>query len=496
MFRPITRQVACPSCRQPFAAQIEQIIDGGRDPRAKARLLSGQINVVRCPYCGYEFRLATPILYHDASKELLLVNVPMELGLPLAEQERVIGSLTQAIINSLPQEQRKGYLLMPRSTLTLQGMIETILEADGITREMLEARLNKLRLAEQFLQTDPAQWGALAQQHDSALDEEFFALLGASAEAALQDGRRDLAQAMLALRDQLLSLSSTGQRLMSNVAAQEALIQAVASDLNALGNQVSREKLLDLAIRYAQEEKADKLEVLVGLARPVMDYIFFQQLTARLEAADAPQRTLLSKLREQLLTLTQAVDQQSQALVQQAAQTLQTIVNSSDVDAAIRSRLDLIDDVFISVLSANIQNAEQRGDAAVASRLREVMERTMTILQEDAPPAVRFVNELLLQPSAERARELLAARAAEFGRELLDVMTDLLNELSARGHSAALERLIALRQMAAEVLGDLAMQDGAPSDSAPKPPLLDSKSAERKSGIILPFSARKRARDD
>jgi hypothetical protein len=197
-----------------------------------------------------------------------------------------------------------------------------------------------------------------------------------------------------------------------------------------------------------------------------------------------------------LLTLTQAVDQQSQALVQQAAQTLQTIVNSSDVDAAIRSRLDLIDDVFISVLSANIQNAEQRGDAAVASRLREVMERTMTILQEDAPPAVRFVNELLLQPSAERARELLAARAAEFGRELLDVMTDLLNELSARGHSAALERLIALRQMAAEVLGDLAMQDGAPSDSAPKPPPLDSKSAERKSGIILPFSARKRARDD
>lgn len=82
MFQPMARQVTCPNCRQPFTAQVEQIIDGGRDPNAKARFLSGAINAVRCPYCGYEFRLTTPILYHDASKELLLVNVPMELGLP------------------------------------------------------------------------------------------------------------------------------------------------------------------------------------------------------------------------------------------------------------------------------------------------------------------------------------------------------------------------------------------------------------------------------
>lgn len=496
MFQPMTRQIACPSCRQPFTAQVEQIIDGGRDLRAKARLLSGQTNVARCPYCGYEFRLATPIVYHDADKELLLVNVPMELGLPSAEQERVIGSLTQAIVNSLPQEKRKGYLLMPRSTLTLQGMIETILEADGITREMLEARRRKLRLAEQFLQTDPAQWQALAQQHDAELDEEFFAMLTASAETALQNGRRDLAQAMLALRDQLLSTSSTGQRLMSDVAAQEALIQAVTADLSALGDQLSRDQLLDLAIRYAQEETADKLEVLVGLARPALDYVFFQQLAARIEAADAPQRELLSALRDHLLTLTQAIDQQSQAIVQQAAQALQAIVNSNDLDAAIRSRLDLIDDTFIAVLTANIQNAEQNGNAAAAQRLREVMERVMAILQENAPPVVQFINELLQQPTAERARELLTARAAEFGRDLLDVITGLLNELSARGRSATLERLLALREMAVDVLGDIAMQSTDSSDVPDQPPSPDSEPAERKSGIILPFSARKRTRSD
>ncbi len=502
MFPPMARQINCPNCRQPFTAQIEQIIDGGRDPNAKARFLGGRTNTAQCPYCNYDFRLTTPVLYHDATKELLLINIPMELGLPSAEQERVIGSMTQAIVNSLPQEQRKGYLLMPRSTLTLQGMMETILEADGITKEMIEARRNKLRLAEQFLQSDPAEWEALVQQHDADLDEEFFAMITASAEAALSNGRRDVAQAMLGLRDQLLSLSSMGQRLMGEAAQQEALIQAVAGDLNAMGSQISREMLLDLSVRYAQEDAADKIEVLVGLARPALDYSFFQLLAERIQAAPESDQQILITLRDHLLTLTQAVDQQTQALAQQAATALQAIINSEDLDAAIRSRLDMIDDTFLSVLSANIQNAEQTGNQAAAARLREVMDRIMALLQQGAPPSIQFINELLQQPTAEGARAMLVEHAAEFGRELLDVMTALIGELSARGRSATLDRLATLRNMAAEVLGDLALQEDEDyaeeeTDAAP-PPLSEPPPEEgetKPSGIILPFSARKRRND-
>lgn len=141
------------------------------------------------------------------------------------------------------------------------------------------------------------------------------------------------------------------------------------------------------------------------MTRPALDYAFFQLLSERIEAAREPERALLMSLRDQLLALTQAIDEQSQALVQQAAQALQAIVNSQDLDAAIRSRLDLIDDTFLSVLTANIQNAEQTGKPEVAARLRAVLERIMTILQENAPPAIQFINELLQQPSAERARE-------------------------------------------------------------------------------------------
>jgi hypothetical protein len=47
-------------------------------------------------------------------------------------------------MNRLPQEQRKAYLLRPQSMFTFQTMIEKILEADGITKQMIEDQQNRL----------------------------------------------------------------------------------------------------------------------------------------------------------------------------------------------------------------------------------------------------------------------------------------------------------------------------------------------------------------
>src|SRR5574341_2217194 len=132
---PKTR-INCPNCRQPIVADIEQLFDVGEDPAAKQRLLSGTTNVVRCPHCGFQGNLATPLVYHDPDKELLLTFFPPEVNLPRDEQERLIGASINQVVNRLPQEKRKGYLLRPQAMLTLQGMIERILEADGITREI------------------------------------------------------------------------------------------------------------------------------------------------------------------------------------------------------------------------------------------------------------------------------------------------------------------------------------------------------------------------
>ena len=81
-------QIACPRCRQIIPAMVEQLFDVIADPQSKQRLLGGVSNRARCSFCGYEGNLATPVVYHDAEKELLLTYFPSELGLPVNEQEK------------------------------------------------------------------------------------------------------------------------------------------------------------------------------------------------------------------------------------------------------------------------------------------------------------------------------------------------------------------------------------------------------------------------
>ena len=76
---PKTR-INCPNCRQPILADIEQLFDVGQDATAKQRILSGAFNIASCPNCGFNGMVATPLVYHDPDKGLLLTYFPPELG--------------------------------------------------------------------------------------------------------------------------------------------------------------------------------------------------------------------------------------------------------------------------------------------------------------------------------------------------------------------------------------------------------------------------------
>jgi hypothetical protein len=115
-------------------AQVEQLFDVTADPGAKQRLIGRVSNYARCPFCGFEGPLSTPTVYHDNEKELLLTYFPSELGLPVNEQERIVGPLITQVMNRLPAEKRKGYLLRPQSFLTFQSMIERRRRDEGNAR--------------------------------------------------------------------------------------------------------------------------------------------------------------------------------------------------------------------------------------------------------------------------------------------------------------------------------------------------------------------------
>jgi len=446
MSQVVRTSLNCPRCGQTFPAIIEQIIDVGRDPQAKARFLSGRVNAISCPNCGHAMAIGTPLLYHDPAKELLLVYVPMELNINQQEREGVIGDLTRRVTESIPPEQRKAYLLQPRQALTIPGMIDTILEADGITEEMREAQRDKMHTMEMFLSVSQDEWPRLIEEHDGQIDHEFFQMLLVTIENAAETGHRPMAENLLELYNYLIENTATGREVVQAAQAQEQVVQDVAADLQALGDNATREDFMNLVLSYAGDE--ERIQAVVGLIRPALDYTFFQDLSRRVEAASGDERERLAGLRERLHELTTMLDKQTQAVIQRATDTLRSIINSEDIEAAIRPRLDQIDDTFLAVLQANIQTAEQHQDTRTAERLRMVLQKTLEILRENAPPQIRFINELMSAESDDDAQALIESEAPRFGPELLELMEAIAQDLDEGDQPAEAGRLRAMRDRA------------------------------------------------
>lgn len=442
-----TVSVNCPNCRHAFTTPVLSIVDVSQNPEAKALLLSGRINVAVCPQCGSAGALSAPLVYHDPEKELFFTFVPSELGLPDAEQQRLVGDLTNRVISALPAEQRKGYLLRPQSFFRLEGMIEAILEADGITPEMLEAQRARADLLQRLLQaTSEDARRVIAQENDAQIDYEFFQFLTLNLELSQAEGREANVQELNALRKQLLEWTSVGR----DAAAREEAIRS-------LGTEVTRERLLEKLVEAALAGEEAKVETMVAVARPAIDYIFYQQLTDRIEAAQkagsVDQAETLKALRETVLDLTAEIDAEVQKAMEQAGQLVEEIVASDNLEDAIRDNLAQIDDLFLNVLAANIQAAEQSGRTEDAGRLRQIGDTVMQVIEQSQPPEVQLLNKLVAAEYPEGTQALLEENRALVDSTLLEVMDLVGEDLRQNNRQETAERLAQIREQASSMIG-------------------------------------------
>lgn len=438
---PVKTQVSCPNCRMPVSATIEQLFDVNQDPAAKQRFLSGRFNMIRCPNCGYQGQVASPILYHDADKELLLTFVPMELGLPQTEQERLIGRLMNEVISKLAQEKRKGYLLNPKPAFTLQGMMERVLEADGVTKEVLDSQRAKVQLLQNLLSASEDQWPQMIKDHDSDIDVTLFQLLTASAEATAAGGKQTGAQKMAALQNALLQHSTIGAQLRGR----QDKVEAVARELQALGKKLTADKLLELVISARDD---DKLAAYVSLARGGMDYAFFEALTRRIDRATGEEKGRLSHVRDQLLEMTQEIDKAAQAQMAEATNLLRKLMEAPDLNKALRDNLDQIDDAFLAVLNLNLEAAQKAKRSDALARLTQISDAINRLMQESAPAELKLVDELLQMQPETAAEQALKNRPGAVTPELVDTMNYVGESLRQSGQTDLADRLERLRGVA------------------------------------------------
>ncbi len=417
-------QIACPRCRQPILAQVEQLFDVTADPGAKQRLLGGISNFANCPHCGYSGALATPIVYHDANKELLLTYFPGELNVPVNEQEKLIGPLINQAVNRLPPEKRKAYLLRPQSFLTYQSLIERILGVDGITPEMIQAQQQRMNLIERLLSTSTAEARTqLIQQETKLLDAEFFGLFSRLMEGAAAGGQEQVMQQMNALQQQLMNESEYGKQLQSQVNE----IQEAVKTLQATGKELTREKLLDILIQAPND---DRLGALVSLTRPGLDYLFFQSLSERIETKTGDERKKLETLREKLLDITRQIDQRVEEEYKHAGELLNALLAAPDIQKATLERLNEISEIFTQVLNRALQEATQKKDEVQLKKLEQIV----AVLQKvSAPPKeYELLEKLLDAPDDAALNKMLEEHKAEITPEFSSFVGNVLAQSEER----------------------------------------------------------------
>lgn len=435
--------VPCPNCRQPVLIDLTRLFDLNSDPQAKDALLSGSANTFQCPNCHYQGVYPTPLVYHDPDKQLLLTYFPPELNTPITEQEKTIGPLIKKVMDDLPPEKRKAYLFKPQTMLTRQRLIETILEADGITPEMMKAQQEKLLLLQQLVNISPESLPVQISQNDEKIDEELFVLLSRLAQASAAAGDQQSVQALSNLQQALLQHSTVGKA----AALQASETRAAINELQELSKAgITRENLLDLLVKNTESEI--RLTTIASMARGGLDYTFFQTLTDKIDQTTGEEQTRLVTLREKLLTIVEAVDEAMKAQVEESQKLLQDILAAEDIAAATEEALPKINQAFTDILNSELTTAQKTDDTAKLTKLVVIVSVLRAASTSGA--VLQVIEEMLQLETAEERQNVLEAAGEAINDEFSQTLSSLISQVESQGDQP--ELIDKLKEINREVL--------------------------------------------
>lgn len=427
-------KVTCPACGRPFQTPVEQVLDVRAEPEAKQRMLSGLVNVVRCPACGAAGGLNLPFIYHDPAKEVALLYLPLEAGKSEVERQKVAGALTRRLMDSLPPEERKGYLLQQETFINMETMVRRVLELDGVTEQDLEHQRKQQEFLQELLEAAPDAREQLLAENDDLVDETLFRIL--------QYNLHLMSEAGLQAEEKFEKWQETYEYLLEHHSVGQILTQR-AKVVQSFAEKPSRQTFLQ-ALLEAPDEITVNMLVHAGLQ--LMDYAFFQELLQKIEGAgDEEEKTRLLDLRRRILDSREEIMNGNEALAQERLNLVQKIMSSEEPFKMARSHFSELDDAFSYVLSMRIQQAREDGDKSVFQALVRVGEVVDQLLEESMPPEVVLIRHLLMATSDEQLDQQLQENRKLLQKPFFDFLAALEEDNRQNGNSDRAEQLQKLR---------------------------------------------------
>jgi hypothetical protein len=409
-------------------------------------MISGTVNVAVCPACGTGGSLNIPFIYHDPEKKAALLYLPAEAGSNEVERQQAAGQLTRQLMDSMPTEERRGYLLQPETFITMDSMVKRVLELEGVSEEEIAQSQEHQELLGRFLGAEKDEWPQLLEDHESEINEGFFSLLEYVTQVSSQRGAgTEEAEKISALYDFMVEETELGRQLK----ARSEIVRNFAEN-------PSRDTLLNALVNAPDD---DTVSVLIQSGISFIDYTFFQKLLQMIEETDDPEKAeALRGLRRKILDLRDEMVEQSEAVMRQRSALLGKLMGSEDPKKMASSHLSELDDVFFMLLSSQIEDAEQEGNDELLDGLRRIAEVVNEVMEGNLPPEVALIRRLMVAPSdKELSKQMKANREALTPRFFLYLQV---LEASAReeGQEESAGRIADIRAVAKSIAPEAASQ--------------------------------------
>ncbi len=443
LFPPSGVQVQCPSCGTPFTAPVFSIVDLGANPELRQPLLGGQINVAACPQCGAGACSSAPLMVHDPANEFLGVLIPSQARLKEVQAQKVIGEMSQALMRRLPNEARRGYMLQAKQYFDWEKFLEKFWEFEGVSPEELHRQRDQSELIGSLMRiaNDETAMRMVVERKKHLVDDAFFALLGQVIQMVGAQGQPEAVTALRNLRQHLLDTTDAG----SKVKVMEEKLRAAMARIKP---DMGRDALIDLLLEYwSQGEEGERIvATLLSVTRGLADYQFLMTLSGRIDQTkDEEARADMMELRDLIVEASQQQSRDQQAMMQQAQSVLQEVLQSANPEEALRQHTDVIDELFLSLLAANIQQAQEKGATFAVKRLQAIYNASMKILSENMPPDARLLNQLLMSEDEAEIRTLLKENRDMLDGEFVAALRDLEERFRAEGNADLSNRIKRLR---------------------------------------------------
>ncbi len=224
-----------------------------------------------------------------------------------------------------------------------------------------------------------------------------------------------------------------------------------AEDLPSLGVDNQIDDLIDTLLATPSVT----LQGAVAANRPLIDYNFFIHLSQRAEQSqDASQKEKLLALHSNLLEITEKMDRSAQEAMERATSQLSEVLQAEDIEATLQKLSPNLDEAFLVVLSAHVEQAKAQGREQIVQSLMRIYAHVVQMMESRLRPELQAMNDLLRMDSSEERyarlrKEMKIYHPAGFIEMVEAIARDL--EESGQAQPELLERIYTIADEARDV---------------------------------------------